>query len=98
MDNLLPFNLLGLIFGSRLQDEQQPLVSGVDKVKMESQSLVSGVDSLKVELHLLVSGVEKINREYEDSVVTPLFLLSRLGSRGRDPLLLVSIVMPREFP
>ena len=59
--------------------------------------LVSGVDSLKVELHLLVSGVEKINSEYEDSVVIPLFLLPRLGSRGRDPLLVVSIVMPREF-
>ena len=82
MDDLLPFNLLGFIFGNCLQDKQQPLVSGVDKVKMESQSLVSGVDSLKVELHLLVSGVEKINTEYEESVVYPSLLIASAWIAG----------------
>ena len=57
MDDLLPFNLLGSIFGSRLRDEQQSLVSGVDKLKMELQSLVSGV--------------EKISMEHEYSIVYP---------------------------
>ena len=57
MDDLLPFNLLGSIFGSRLRDEQQSLVSGVDKFTMEQQSLVSGV--------------EKIGMEHEDSIVYP---------------------------
>ena len=84
MDDLSPFNLLGSIFENRLRDEQQ--------------SLVSGVDILKVELHLLVSGVEKINREYEDSLVTSLFFCLGLDRGGRDPLLVVSIVMLREFP
>ena len=57
MDDLLPFNLLGSNFGNRHRHEQQPLVSGVDKLKMELQSLVSGV--------------EKINMEHEDSIVYP---------------------------
>ena len=61
MDDLLPFYLLGSIFGSHLRDEQQPLVSGVDKLKMELQSLVSGV--------------EKINMEHEDSIVYPSLLV-----------------------
>ena len=56
MDDLLPFNLLGLVFGRRLRDEQQFLVSGVDKLNMELQSLVSGV--------------EKISMEHEDSIVS----------------------------
>ena len=78
----LAFNLVGSIFRSGLRNEKQPFVSGVDKLKMEQQSLVIGVDSLKVELHLLVSGVEKINSEYEDSLVTPLFLLCLGLDRG----------------
>ena len=56
MDDLLPFHLLGSIYGSRLRDEQQSLVSGVDKLKMELQSLVSGV--------------EKISMEHEDLIVS----------------------------
>ena len=47
----------GSIFESRLRDEKQSLVSGVDKLKMELQSLVSGV--------------EKISMEHEDSIVYP---------------------------
>ena len=56
MDVLLPFNLLCSIFDSRLRDEQQPLISGVDK--------------FKTELEPLVSGVGKIDMEHEDSVVS----------------------------
>ena len=66
----LSFNLLGSIFGSRLRDEQQPLVSGVDK--------------FKVDLESLVSGVEKISMEHEDSKVTPLLVVSAwiVGARS----------------
>lgn len=53
----LAFNLLGPIFGGRLRDERQSIVSGVDKLKMELQSLVSGV--------------EKISVEHEDLIVYP---------------------------
>ena len=54
----LAFNLLGLIFRSRL-DVCSLLVSGVDNLKVELHLLVSGVDKFKMELEPLVSGVEK---------------------------------------
>ena len=71
VDDFLPFILLGSIFRSRLRREQQSLVSGVENFKVEQQSLVTGV--------------EKFIPEREDSIVTPLFLWSRRGSRDAIP-------------
>ena len=68
--------------------------------RFDLQNDLEGRHRHRPEQEPLVSGVEKINMAREDSIVN-LALLSPLTVAwisGRDPLLVVSVVMSRGFP
>jgi hypothetical protein len=84
LDDLLPFNLIGPIFGGFLAEDYR---------HCEQAFLVGAVEK-----EPLVSGVAEFNMAQEDPIVYPTLSPALTWISGRDPLLVVSIVTTQKNP